>query len=307
MIPDYPRFKSIDLHDLPEIRAAASALNPEESELAPANLFIWQDTEIPYLTRLYGNICILIRCQEEEYFLRPLGDRRLSATLEACLRHSGRLSRLSHTLCREVCRSRAHAKPLQHQFDYLYLRRDLAEMKGSRYDGKRNHIRRFKERHPDWLFRPLTPDFAPEAHRLFQAWITSKGNSTCPDPMAELRQRNALQRAFSHFSSLDLKGGGLWNQEELLGFIIGSPLNQSTVIVHFQYGHPDAGGVMPLLLQEAAKSTFSDCEYINLEQDIGIPGLRKSKLSLHPLRMIEKYEVTDRRCRNVRTSTSLEL
>lgn len=307
MIPDYPRLKPIELKDILDIRTAVTALEVEESELAPANFFIWQDMEAPSLTRLYGNICILIRCKEEEYFLRPLGNNRLAATLEVCLRHAGKISRLSRTLCETIHLTHTQPNTLPDQFDYLYLRRDLAELKGSRYDGKRNHIRRFKAQYPAWSFRPFSPDSGEIAMKLFDTWCSGKADSVYFQPLAELCQRRALLRAFSHFESLNLIGGGIWDKEKLLGFIIGSPLNADTVVVHFQYGHPEAGGVMPLLLQEAAGSSFSNYQYINLEQDIGIAGLRKSKLSLHPLRMIEKYEVTDRTYRRVRPCISLEL
>jgi hypothetical protein len=78
------------------------------------------------------------------------------------------------------------------------------------------------------------------------------------------------------------------------GFILGSRLNPETASVHFQYGDPSLRGISQTLLWEACNKTFSSFKYINLEQDLGIPGLRKAKLSYYPLRLEKKFEITPR-------------
>lgn len=291
MIPDYPQFSFIELSDIHDIAPAVTALNAEESELAPACFFIWQDSEQPYLTRIHGNICILIRCEGEEFFLRPLGDRRLADTLNVCLDHCGRLDRLSEAAVQELGLDPERISPTTDQFDYLYLRLDLAEMKGGRYDGKRNHIKRFQKLFPQWRYQPLNAACRTQALQLFDDWSKAKNGAVAERPADESAQRKALNRAFSAFAELNLSGGAVWDGERMLGFILGSPLKADTVDVHFQYGLPEARGVMPLLLQEAARSSFSAWDFLNLEQDVGLPGLRKSKLSLHPLRLIRKFAV----------------
>jgi hypothetical protein len=90
---------------------------------------------------------------------------------------------------------------------------------------------------------------------------------------------------------LGMSGGAVLAAGRILGFILGSPLNRDTITIHFQYGDPGAPGVMQVLLQESAAQTFSGFTYMNLEQDLGIGGLRTSKLSYHPHKLVKKYQV----------------
>lgn len=292
MIPDYPQFKPFSLDDLPELSRRIKLLQIEDSELMPSTLFIWQDTKIPTLTRINGNLCIHIKQGAECFFLEPLGDHDLEGTLKICLDHAGAVSRISDRLASlsSLCSNRP--SPIPDHFDYLYRCRDLAEMKGRPYDGKRNHIKRFKSRFPDWSFQPLEAIHKDAAIALFNAWVARKGDSVHLHSLNDSSQRQALTRTFSAYDHLGLSGGCIVAQDRMLGFILGCPLSEDTLVVHFQYGHPDASGIMPLLLQEAAKSTFSAWEHLNLEQDVGIAGLRKSKLSYHPIRLIKKYHLS---------------
>ena len=83
----------------------------------------------------------------------------------------------------------------------------------------------------------------------------------------------------------------LWSDHKLMGFTIGSRVNPEMISVHFLYGDPEARGSAQAMLWEACNKTYSEFKLIDLEQDLGIPGLRTAKLSYHPLRLEEKFEV----------------
>lgn len=291
MIPEYPRFTHLSLEHLREISRAVALMDTLESELAPANFYIWQDREIPFLTRINHTLCILIQDRTDTFFLPPLSPVTDITTINTCLQHCGSLSRIPERVFWHLSCLSYRSMPIPDQFDYLYRRQDLADMKGSRYDGKRNHINRFKVRFPDWSLHPLSEKWSHEALDLFDNWCEGKTRSLTEPELSESSQRAALHRAFSNFEDLGLMGIAVVNRTRMLGFLLASPLSSETAVVHFQYGLPEASGVMPLLLQEASRSIFSNFTYLNLEQDIGIAGLRKSKQSLHPHCLIKKYRM----------------
>ena len=292
MIPEYPVFKPIEAADLTELAAVLDLKKPEESELSLANLFIWKDFDRPQATRINGNICILLHpLNEEPFFLEPLGEARLIDTVETCLKYAKRLSRVSEALSGRLEQEAYRICTVRGQFDYLYLREELAGFRGKKFDGKRNHVKRFKRVHPDWTYVPLEPSRRGQVFTLFETWCCEKRDTLYFQRLDEESQHRALSRAFDGFMELGMLGGAVQAAGRILGFILGSPLNSDTLTVHFQYGDPEAPGVMQVLLQESAAQTFSGFTYLNLEQDLGIGGLRTSKLSYHPLKLIKKYQI----------------
>jgi hypothetical protein len=181
--------------------------------------------------------------------------------------------------------------PQRNQFDYVYLREELAALKGKKFDGKRNHIKRFKVKCPDYRFLPLAPDHKKEALALFDKWFKAREESKYFPRLAYTSQRGAVTNAFSFFDKLNLLGGALFAGGSMKGFTLGSRLNPETVSVHFLYSDPELSGIFQTILWEACNKTYSAFKYMNLEQDLGIPGLRTAKLSYHPLKLEEKFEV----------------
>jgi hypothetical protein len=292
MIPSFPDFKPLEAGDRNELLRALAAKNPQESELSAGNLFIWSEFDRPQLTRINDNLCLLLSpLNEGPFFLEPLGENRIEETTDICLRHTGRLARVSEGFAARIADGAYRLCTIRGQFDYLYGREALAEFKGKKYDGKRNHIKRFKAAFPDWKYLGLEPGMKDECLALFEVWTRKKKDTLYFQRLDEAVQREAIIRAFEGFGELGMSGGAVRAGGRLIGFIIGSPLNRDTVTVHFQYGDPDAQGVMQTLMQEAAAQTFSGFAFMNLEQDLGLLGLRTAKLSYHPLRLVKKYHV----------------
>lgn len=292
MIPEFPEFKPLDLADKEFLLACLARKNPAESELSAGNLFIWNDFDRPQLTMIYGNLCLLLSPPNEPpFFLEPLGEKRIPETVEVCLGHIGRLSRVSERFAAALADGAYRLCTIRSQYDYLYRRQELAELKGKKFDGKRNHIKRFKAAHPGYEFLPLVPEMRKEAFALFERWSEERRDSAYFQRLACASQRQALLQAFDLFQELDLVGGIIRERGAVQGLIIGSRLNRDTATVHFQYGDPHFSGVSPTILWEAAVGVFAPFSCINLEQDLGIPGLRTAKLSFQPLKLVKKFQV----------------
>ncbi len=286
-------WKEISLADIDELRLALFKKNPEVSELSLANLFIWQEFDRPHLARYNSYLCLrLSPPNEPPYVLEPLGPPPPPPSLvRACLKEVGRFSRVPSSFLSYLPSDEVVIKENRDQFDYVYNREKMAELKGKNFDGKRNLIRHFQKAHPDYEFRPLSRETKKEAMSFFTSWVEKKGGKAASAPLSIQDQTRALTRAFELWEELSLFGGLLLSRKEVKGFIIASRLNQNTASVHFLYADIGASGASQTLLWEACRSLLAPFLLINLEQDMGLPGLRKAKLSYHPLCLVSKYDV----------------
>jgi hypothetical protein len=70
---------------------------------------------------------------------------------------------------------------------------------------------------------------------------------------------------------------------------IGGYLGKNTVTVHVEKANIEYRGLYQAINNEFCKHVASHVKYINREEDMGIPGLRKAKLSYHPIKLVENY------------------
>lgn len=296
MFPEYPDFRPIELADCEEYESVVGASRSDICELAFANLYIWQDFDRPKFTRINGSLCIMIEpLNESPFFMEPIGGDRIEDTVRACIEHAGRISRATADFIAKLDHDLCSFHELRDHSDYIYSTAELAKLKGRRFDGKRNHINAFKKLHPDYEFVTLSEGDGREALELFDSWCRHREGSGVAGenlpPLVHGCQRRALGLAIEAYDALGLIGCGIRVEGRLAGFLLGARQNADTVCVPLAYCRRGIQGVAPALLWEACRGPFSKFEYVNLEQDLGIEGLRRSKKSYYPLRLVEKYDV----------------
>ena len=169
-------------------------------------------------------------------------------------------------------------------FDYLYLREALAELKGKDYQPKRNHANRFRKKY-SYTYTPLSPEILPHCLELAQKWCE---RHNCEEDRNLQLEQQAMQFAMEHFETLGLSGGALWVDHEIVAFTYGAPINYDTFCVHIEKANTDSDGAYTVINQEFASRIPHSFTYINREEDLGIPGLRKAKLSYSPALLLEK-------------------
>jgi uncharacterized protein len=294
-IPEFPDVRPLDPQDHGWISGRLDHEASPICDLSPANLFIWRDCERPSITMAADSLCILMEPHSEPaYFLQPVDGTRKIEAVRACLRRTGRISRAGKTLTGLLPAEEFQVLPLRDHFDYVFRTQDLAELKGKRFDGKRNHIRKFVSAFPDFEFRPLEPALFGDAAVLFENWTQRRGGEhghAGPASFSHECQRRALDQAFRDFERLRLSAGAMFVRGEIQGFVIASITRGESAVVHFQYANKELPGIYQMLLHEACLRLFPHCPYTNLEEDLGVPGLRKTKMSYHPLHLEEKFEV----------------
>jgi len=171
-------------------------------------------------------------------------------------------------------------------FDYIYLHEDLITLAGKKYQPKRNHINKFKKQY-DYTYLPITQDIISECMKLEQIWY--EDNKAEDNNENIFYERCSMRFAMEHFEALGLLGGAIVVDHEIIAFTYGSPINHHVFGVHTEKADIRFDGAFSVINQEFAKHIPQQYSFINREEDLGIPGLRKSKLSYHPHLLLEKY------------------
>ncbi|GAE16723.1 hypothetical protein IX307_002201 [Bacteroides pyogenes] len=170
--------------------------------------------------------------------------------------------------------------------DYIYLRSDLSTLKGKKFQPKRNHINRFRNTYSDYEYIPITPDLIEECLKLEAEWC--KAND-CDQHEGTGNERRALVYALHNFEAIGLTGGILRVNGQIVAFTFGMPINHETFGVHVEKADTRIDGAYAMINYEFANHIPEQYVYINREEDLGIEGLRKAKLSYQPVTILEKH------------------
>ncbi len=175
--------------------------------------------------------------------------------------------------------------------DYIYRRDDLATLKGTKYQKKRNHIHRF-EAAGDWSYEPVTAANLADCMAIRDVWREAKSSDPDADHESIARESKVLDFALEHFDELGLFGGILIQKSKPVAFAIGSRINDEMVDVNFEKAMPGVDGAYAKVSQQFAEKSCAGFSFMDREDDANDPGLRKAKRSLHPVRMGEKFSAT---------------
>lgn len=295
--PTFPKFKPLAMEDRDFIHDKLWAYQPRTSELSFTNLFIWREAYRAQWAMADDVLVLLAEDDDGElYGLPPVGPApRLEITRELLtwLRDEKgvadpRIERADARLVAELRESGDfEIEPTRDQFDYVYLREDLAELAGREYSNKRNHINYFL-RNYTYTFEPLSVDNVEACVRVACEWCEKY---RCEDDMNLLEERDAVMESLENFSLLRTKGGVIRVEGKIEAFSLGEMLNAETMVVHIEKADPDIRGLYQLINREFVRHCCEDAAYVNREQDLGVPGLRRAKSSYHPEQMVEKYRV----------------
>lgn len=170
--------------------------------------------------------------------------------------------------------------------DYVYAIDDLADLRGKKYQPKRNHVNRFLAEYPDAVILPLNEKTMPDAEALANRWYQRRA----PEEDAGM-EHVALTRAFAHYEALGMEGLVLYVGSQVVAMTMGSFLSGDTIDVHFEKSDTDYPGAYAAINRAFARyirDKYPAVRYLNREDDMGLEGLRKAKLSYHPHHMVVK-------------------
>lgn len=171
--------------------------------------------------------------------------------------------------------------------DYIYETEKLATLAGKKLHSKRNHINKFKlTNEGKWSYESLTDANKEECLAMADEWCRVNGCTEDPTKKAELC---VAKNSIKLMKELDLTGGVLRLDGKVVAFTIGEPINEDTFVVHIEKAFAEVDGAYPMINQQfVANELYGTYQYVNREEDLGIEGLRKAKLSYKPAILLEK-------------------
>lgn len=176
--------------------------------------------------------------------------------------------------------------------DYVYETEKLASLSGKKYQAKRNHINRLCANYAeDWKYEPLSAENTEECMEMLHQWYLRQEQAE--DPEEQEAEIKVAENSLKYLDELHFQGGVLRIQGKVAAFCIGERACEKTFIVHIEKAFADIQGAYPMINQQfVLNELLGKYEFVNREEDMGIEGLRKAKLSYHPVFLLEKGTVT---------------
>ena len=292
-------FQRLQPHQRADYNAILFSCPPRGCEYSFANLYLWGRQEAAFL---HGCVAFFSHFYGHSVYPYPIGSGDKRAVLEEILRDAKergipcRLTGLTEADKAELERwfpGQFHLRASRNVFDYVYAIDDLADLKGRKFQKKRNHTNRFRAEHPDYQVLPLNAYNLPMAQQMVDEWFAIRAQE---DPDGDYLLENiALGRTFHQYSQLNMEGILLLEGDRVLAVTMGSPMGSDTFDIHFEKAREDVDGTYSVINQEFARYLrlkHPEIAFLNREDDMGLEGLRKAKLSYNPHHMVEKYHAT---------------
>lgn len=289
------RFKEITLQDKEVFSSYIFPGNRRNCDLAFSNLYCWSFLFNTRFTIYNGFLVFKFWIASKPIYMLPIGVGDWEDVLcrLAADAHSENKHFRMAGVCLDVKEKLEVDMPGRFSFasdrnyaDYLYLREDLAGLRGKRFQPKRNHINKFEKEYPSFVYTPLTCDNFQDCLDLEGEW--QKINSIHRNEVANNECRS-IRYALENFVALGLTGGAIYVNNKIVAFTYGSPINKDTFNVHVEKADIRINGIYSAINYEFAKRIPERYYYVNREEDLGIEGLRKAKLSYHPVVVLEKF------------------
>lgn len=287
MFPEFPESRPISLDDKPVFDSVLAANPPEVSTYTFTNIFAWGAACGTELSRLGDHIIVF---RDTATCLEPLGKAAVGPVIEDALRRADRditFERVSARAVAELDGSGLLVEPDRDNWDYVYMANDLIDLSGRKYDGKRNQIARARDA-VDYQYFRLDGRSAMECEEFAEYWCEER---SCETVEGLRKESCAVYQMLANYEALGISGGAIRAGGAIVAFSLGEALNRDTFVVHVEKADGRIEGLYQLINNEFCKAEANGFTYVNREQDLGIPGLRKAKESYHPVKMVETFRV----------------
>ncbi len=274
-----------------------SRKNSKNSEFTFTNMFMWRKSYDMKYAVINDMFCVFPKhANGPRSATFPIGDGDIKPVIDEILRY---FAEIGETPLIRIYDDEAAARLLAAYpdkfvltedvpgFDYVYRVQDLINLSGKKYHSKKNHVNRFMTMY-DWEYAKMTPADRGECKRLYEEWFENKSSEI--EGLEE--EREAVFELLDNWERLDIVGGCIRVDGRIIAFSFGEKLCDNMVVIHLEHADTEYRGAFAAMNKLFLENEWSEFEFVNREEDMGLPGLRTAKESYRPCERVKKYVAT---------------
>ena len=288
-------FLPFDIEKKTDYDVYLTACGNRGCEYSFVNLYLWGRQKAAFLE---DQLVFFSQFNRKSVYLFPVGpgDRKLAIdAIMADAAQRGIPCRLTGLLPEDI-ETVEHLYPGRFRFhhdrdsyDYVYDINGLAELRGKKYQKKRNHLNRFLAQYTDCRAEPISAENETVVRQMVDKWYAIRERE---DPDADYHmEKAAIYKALDNRQKLQMEGFCLFVGGECVAMSMASALSEAVFDVHFEKALEKTEGAYVAInyfFSRYLREKYAAVKYLNREDDMGIPGLRHAKLSYRPDYMVEK-------------------
>jgi hypothetical protein len=292
-------FKKLTLEDKQLFNKYLNPYKFLSCEYSFTTLYIWKDAcDIQYA--IYKESLIIKKKDFEGnyYFMQPLGykEEDLKELLECLSQYQieNNMKYIFKDLEEDFAEKvksfykeeqNVYIKEDRDNFDYLYEADKLIKLSGKKLHGKKNHYNSFVKNYDYEVKEIIDGKITDDVINAAEKWFRENNNN---DKMLYY-ETLAIKEIVQNINLFNLKGIAVYVDNQVVAFSLGEKLNDKLAVIHIEKGDMNYKGIYSFINKTFIDMCFNDVKIINREQDLGIEGLRKAKLSYYPFKLEKKF------------------
>ncbi len=291
-IPEFPDYAPVGFETAEELALILNRLPDAVSEFSFSGLYLFRNRYNYRLSMNKGKLIVTGERNGEKFFVTPAGLPEPDV-LESLLEKNSLWKLIPPSLAeseKDFFTALEKEKGLvlqedRNNFDYLYHRRELADLPGKAFHKKKNRVNVFSAAHPRITSEPVSAGNISAAREVLDAWAEGQENPASTDYHAAIE-------ALSLAGNFGLKGFLVYTEEKPAAWCLSELMAQGTVaVVHFEKARIDMPGSFQYINYAFARSLPESVLFINREQDLGDEGMRQAKMTYRPCGFVRKFKI----------------
>lgn len=287
-------FKPFRIEDKARIDSYFSVHHYEQIDCTFNTLFLWQDAYQTSWAEQDGILFVRAGTGKDTFFMPPFAKEEENFVHGLALIHEEydrlglpfRLKSASSWVTEQIER----LVPGKYDFiedrdneEYIYRTEDMIRLPGKKLRMKKNHLNGFLRQYADYQYEAITKENLEDAKAGIHDWFLRHGDIE--------EEEQAIKRCFDHWDALGVKGAVIRIYGKVEAFTNGDSINEKMAHIIFEKANPEIRGLYQAINRDFLMHEFADTEFVNREEDLGLPGLREAKMGYHPDHLTEKYDV----------------